>query len=154
MKLTTLPELAAVVLLPTPVDGLELVLAPEPVPLAPVLEALLGAVEADVDEPCVAALEPDSPLPLEELDEAGAVSLPVPAGVLEPGVAPLPVVLAPVPLVLLVPAPVPVSLADEPDDLAGSAFGSLDEELGATGGSFGGEYMSGSRNSVIGIPRS
>jgi hypothetical protein len=51
MKLTTLPELAAVVLLPTPVEVLELVLAPESAPLAPVLEAVVGAVEADVDEP-------------------------------------------------------------------------------------------------------
>jgi hypothetical protein len=153
MKLTTLPELAAVVLLPTPVEVLELVLAPAPVPLAPVLEAGVGAVEADVDEPCDAALEPDSPVLLEELEEAGVEPLPLPEAVLEPVVAPLPVALAPVGLVLFVAAPVPASPVDEPGAAVGAAFGSLGVELGAAGGSFCGEYMSGSRNSVIGIPR-
>jgi hypothetical protein len=114
MKLTTLPELAAVVLLPTPAEPLEPVLVAEPVPLAPVLEAEVGAVEADVDEPCEAALEPDSPVLLEELEVAGAVPLPVEPEVLEPGVASPPVALAPVPLVPLVAAPVPVSPVEEP----------------------------------------
>jgi hypothetical protein len=77
---------------------------------------------------------------LEEPEEADAELLPLPAAVLEPGVAPLPVALAPVGLVLLVavpvPVPVPVSLVDEPGDAAGPAFGSLGDELGAAGGSF------------------
>ena len=128
-------------------------LDPEPALLALVLEADVGGVEAVVDEPCAAALELDPPVLLEEVEEAGALLAPVPAGVLEPVVGPLPIALAPVPLVLLAPGPVPAPVVEVPG-VVEPALVSVGGELGAAGGSFCGEYMSGSRNSVIGIPRS